>query len=91
MLCGLSRQHGVKKMTERDEHVVRYPFEMFAELRRDVASVCRAWDDGKLSDADKRYLRFAFDLIHSNCPDAADLATAMAMIRSMADEKQTHV
>jgi hypothetical protein len=78
-------------MTDCDEHVVRYPFAMLAELKRDVASVCRAWDDGKLSDADKRHLRFAFDLIHSNCPDAADLATAMAMIRSMADEKQTHV
>jgi hypothetical protein len=71
--------------------VVRYPFEMFAELRRDVASVCRAWDDGKLSDADKRHLRFAFDLVHSNCPDAADFAMAMAIIRSMADEKQTSV
>jgi hypothetical protein len=73
-------------MTESDENVVRYPFAMFAELRRDVASVCRSWDDGKLSDADKRHLRFAFDLIHSNCPDAADLAMAMAIVRSMADE-----
>jgi hypothetical protein len=78
-------------MTECDAHVVRYPFEMFAELRRDVAAVCRAWDDGMLSDADKRQLRFAFDLIHSNRPDAADLATAMAIIRSMTDEKQTGV
>jgi hypothetical protein len=31
-------------MTERDENVVHYPFEMFAKLRRDVASVCRAWE-----------------------------------------------
>jgi hypothetical protein len=73
-------------MTERDENVVHYPFEMFAELRRDVASVCCAWDDGKLSDADKRHLRFAFDLIHLNCPDAADLATAMAIIRTAVAE-----
>lgn len=67
-------------MTECDVHVVRYPFAMLVELRRDVAAVCRAWDDGRLSDADKHHLRFAYDLIHSNCPDASDLATAIAIM-----------
>ena len=68
------------------ENIVRYPFALLADLRRNVAILSRAFDEGRLSEADQHQLRFACDLINSEQPDVKDLATATAIIGYISGE-----
>jgi hypothetical protein len=45
------------------ENIVRDLFVLLADLRRDIAVLGRAFDEGRLSEADQHQLRFACDLI----------------------------
>jgi hypothetical protein len=65
------------------ENIVRDLFVLLADLRRDIAVLGRAFDEGRLSEADQHQLRFACDLINSEQPGLKDLATAMAIIGSI--------
>ena len=65
--------------------VTHYPFEMFATLRRDVATLTHAWDNGQLSEADKKLLRFALELVDAPCPTSERVAMIMAIVGSVAD------
>ena len=60
-------------------------------LQCDVATVCRAWDAGKLSAAEIDQLRFAVDLI--NLPEAGleNVATAAAIIGTMAKDHRENL
>jgi hypothetical protein len=62
----------------------RYPFEMFVELRRDVAIVCRAFDEGRLSAADKDMLQLALDGLSRMSRNSEEMAMAVAIIGSIA-------
>lgn len=52
-------------------------------LRQDVARLTAAWHDDRLSEADKRTIGFALELIRSD--DADDVATAIAFLGMIAD------
>ncbi len=67
--------------------VIRYPFEMFAELRRDVAAVTQAWDAGRLAEDDKERLRFAYELAHMRRPMTRErMAAVVAIIGAIAED-----
>jgi hypothetical protein len=66
--------------------VVRYLFEMLAELRRNVATLTRAWDDGQLSARERFAMGLALDLIWLPGYSPERIATAMAIIGAMAEE-----
>jgi hypothetical protein len=67
--------------------IISYPFDFFSELRLDVEAIIRTWDDGGLSDADKRRLRFAVDLIYRGRPSRGELVLAVAIIRTTGDRR----
>jgi hypothetical protein len=67
-------------------NVVSYPFTALAELRRDVATVCRAFDSGRLSEADNGLVRFALQLFRLKNPNCE----RMAMIAAINSHDQAH-
>jgi hypothetical protein len=68
-------------------NVVHFPFLMLAELRRDVARVCRALDEGRLSQADARLVRFALQLSRLPRPNRERVAMIVAIVGSIAAEE----
>jgi hypothetical protein len=69
--------------------VVRYPFLLLAELRRDVAVLCGALDQGRLSPAEKSLLRLALQFSRSDEPPSIEqLATIVAMVGSIAKKQK---
>ena len=66
-------------------NVVRYPFEMLAELRLDVAILTHAWDRDQLSESQKRQLRFALELFQLGATRER-IAFLMAIFGTVAED-----
>ena len=54
------------------------------DLRRDIATLTRAWDAGELSVTDQSMIGLALDAIWAPTPTTSDLAQGIAIIGMVA-------